>query len=199
LKKIFEPVHFLQMRPENFPGIRLSQLASLFSSATGLFTWILSCSYLPELRKKLIVTANDYWHQHYVFEKKSVFREKMLGSDMCNNIIINSIIPLLYTYGKIIPDPASLKKAISWLEQIPVEHNHCMQGWNRMGITVKRAAGSQALTELKNNFVTSADAWNVKSEGNCYIPFRPGILFKAKVPERSASCNSPSHQYPDVC
>jgi hypothetical protein len=134
------------MRPENFPGIRLSQLATLFGSATSLFTWTLSCPSLPQFRKKLIVTANDYWHQHYVFEKKSVFREKMMGSDMCNNIIINSIIPLLYTYGKMIPDPASLKKSINWLEQIPVEHNHCMQGWNRMGITVKRGAGTE-LTE----------------------------------------------------
>jgi hypothetical protein len=152
LKEISEPVHFLRMRPENFPGIRLSQLAALFSSCTGLFAWILSCSSLPELRKKLTVTANDYWHQHYVFEKKSIFREKMLGMGTCNNIIINSIIPLLYTYGKMIPDPAALKKSISWLEQIPLEHNHHMQGWNRLGIAVKKAAGSQALIELKKRF-----------------------------------------------
>jgi hypothetical protein len=152
LKKITGPVHFLRMRPENFPGIRLSQLAALFSSCTGLFTWILSCTSLPELRKKLIVTANDYWHRHYVFEKISIFREKIMGLDMCHNIIINSIIPLLYTYGKMIPDPAVLKKSISWLEQIPLEQNHYMQGWNRLGITVKKAAGSQALTELKKRF-----------------------------------------------
>ena len=152
LRKVFEPVFFLRMRPENFPGIRLSQLASLFSSGTTLFAWILSCTSLPELRKKLMVTANDYWNQHYVFEKKTVFREKMLGSDMCNNIIINSIIPLLYAYGKMIPDPVSLKKSISWLEQIPAEHNHCMQGWKRMGMSVKKSSGSQALIELKKQF-----------------------------------------------
>lgn len=152
LRRIFEPVHFLRMRPENFPGIRLSQLASLISSGTTIFAWILSCTSLRELRKKLMVTANDYWHQHYVFEKKSAFREKMLGTEMCNNIIINSIIPLLYTYGKIIPDPVSLKKSIHWLEQIPAEQNHCMQGWRRVGITVKKAGGSQALIELKKQF-----------------------------------------------
>lgn len=99
-----------------------------------------------------MVTANDYWHQHYVFEKKSPYREKMLGTEMCNNIIINSIVPLLYTYGKIIPDPVSLKKSISWLEEIPAEHNHCMGGWKQIGITVKKAGGSQALIELKKQF-----------------------------------------------
>ena len=85
--------------------------------------------------------------------KKNLFSgKKCWERNMCNNIIINSIIPLLYTYGKMIPDPVSLKKSISWLEQIPAEHNHCMQGWKRMGITVKKAAGSQALTELKKQF-----------------------------------------------
>jgi hypothetical protein len=140
------------MRPENFPGIRLSQLASIFSTSPAFFTWILSCSSIQELRKKLMVTANDYWHQHYVFEKKSHFREKMLGLDTCNNVIINSIVPLLYTYGKLTPDPASLKKAISWLEQVPAERNHCMYGWRQIGITVKKAIGSQALIELKKQY-----------------------------------------------
>jgi hypothetical protein len=152
LKEIFEPVHFLRMRPENFPVIRLSQLASLYAGSTALFSWILSCTSIAELRKKLLVRANDYWHHHYVFEKKSPFREKMLGLDRCDSIIINSIIPLLYTYGKIIPDPVSLKKSVSWLEQMPAEQNHFMQGWKRIGIPVKKAAGSQALIELKKQY-----------------------------------------------
>ena len=60
--------------------------------------------------------------------------------------------PLLYTYGKIIPDPAVLEKSISWLKQIPAEQNHFMDGWKQIGITVKKAAGSQALVELKKQF-----------------------------------------------
>lgn len=99
-----------------------------------------------------MVRANDYWHNHYVFEKPSPFREKMLGTDMCNNIIINSIIPLLYTYGKMIPDQAILKKSFHWLLQMPAEQNQLMNGWKRIGISVKKAAGSQALIELKKQF-----------------------------------------------
>jgi hypothetical protein len=151
-KKIFERVHFLRMRPENFPGIRLSQLACIFSTNPALFAWIISCSSIQDLKKKLMVTANDYWNQHYVFEKNSPFREKMLGLETCHNIIINSIVPLLYTYGKLIPDPTSLKKSISWLEQLPAERNHCMFGWKQIGITVKKATGSQALFELKKQY-----------------------------------------------
>jgi len=140
------------MRPENFPCIRLSQLAALWANSTALFAWILACESIPLLRKKLMVRANDYWHNHYIFEKPSAFREKMLGSQMCDNIIINSIIPLLYTYGKMIPDPGILKKSISWLEQMPAEQNQVIQGWKRIGVSVKKATGSQSLIELKKQF-----------------------------------------------
>jgi len=152
IKRIYEPVHFLRMRPENFPCIRLSQLASLCTETTGLFAWTLECESIQSLRNKLMVSANDYWHSHYVFEKTSPYREKILGHGMCNNIIINSIIPLLYTYGKMIPDQSVLKKSINWLEQMPAEQNQLMSGWKRIGISVKKASGSQALIELKKQF-----------------------------------------------
>jgi len=152
LKKIYEPVHFLRMRPENFPSIRLSQLAALCTQSASLFAWTLECPSVSLLKKRLLVKANDYWQNHYVFEKTSPVREKMMGTQMVNNIIINGIIPLLYTYGKIISDPAILSKAISWLEEMPAEQNKLMQGWQRIGIAVKKAANSQALTELKKKF-----------------------------------------------
>jgi Protein of unknown function (DUF2851) len=152
LKKIYEPVHFLRMRPESFPSIRLSQLAGLYSGTTVLFAWILACSSLKEMRKKLMVKANDYWHNHYVFEKQAPFREKTMGYQMCDHIIINSIIPLLYTYGKTVPDAGLLKKAIGWLEEIPAEQNHLVTGWKRIGIAVNKSAGSQAMIELKKEY-----------------------------------------------
>jgi hypothetical protein len=152
LNKIYEPVYLLRMRPENFPCIRLSQLAAVCFQSTALFTWILECETISQLRKKLMVRANDYWHNHYVFDKVSIFREKILGHDMCDNIIINSIIPIIYTYGKMIPDAAILKKAVSWLAQMPAEQNELIKSWKRIGVTVKKAAGSQALTELKRQF-----------------------------------------------
>ncbi len=76
----------------------------------------------------------------------------MLGQDMCDSIIINSIIPILYTYGKMIPDAVILNKAVSWLAQMPAEQNELMKSWKRIGVTVKKAAAAQALTELKKQF-----------------------------------------------
>jgi hypothetical protein len=152
LKPVYETVQFLRMRPGNFPGIRLSQLAALSAETGSLFSWSLECKSLAEIRNRLLVRANDYWHHHYVFDKPSPFREKLLGNEMINNMIINSIIPILYTYGKTMPDTQVLKKAISWIEQIPAEKNNQMKGWKQIGISVKKASGSQALMELKKQF-----------------------------------------------
>ncbi len=153
LNKIYEPVHLLRMRPENFPCIRLSQLAAVCFQSTALFAWILECESISQLRKKLMVRANDYWHNHYVFDKTLHIQGKNDLVTICvDNIIINSIIPIIYTYGKMIPDAAILKKAVSWLAQMPAEQNELIKGWKRIGVTVKKAAGSQALTELKKQF-----------------------------------------------
>ncbi len=152
LKKNYEPVHFLRMRPESFPAIRLSQLASLYADNASLFAWILECDSISVLKRKMMVCANDYWSNHYVFEKISDCRIKWLGTTKCESIIINSFIPLLYAYGKFIPDRACLERSIEWLKQLPSEQNHIIDDWKRIGISIKKAAGSQALVELKKQF-----------------------------------------------
>jgi hypothetical protein len=177
LKNIYEPVHFLRMRPENFPFIRLSQLASLSSETSAFFAWILACESLFSLRKKLMVRANDYWHNHYMFDKTAPFREKRLGTDKCNNIIINSIIPLLYTYGKLVPDRSILKKSLEWLEQMPAENNQILEGWRQVGVSVKRAAGSQALIELKKQYCDQRKCLDCEIGKHLLLPREMGNNF----------------------
>ncbi len=152
LKKVFEQVHFLRMRPENFPTIRLSQLAALGADSGNLFAWILQCNSLSELRKKFAVAANDYWIYHYVFDKESPFKEKILGRSTCERIVINSVIPVLYTYGSIYQNKSYSEKALSWMQEIRAEQNGVLSGWKLLGIRMGSAAESQALLELKNEF-----------------------------------------------
>jgi hypothetical protein len=152
LKKVFEQVHFLRMRPQNFPTIRLSQLAALCGEAANLFAWILQCSSLSELRKKFALVANDYWFYHYVFDKESRFKEKILGRRTSESFIINSVIPLMYTYGSLYPDKSFRQKAISWMQEIRAEQNEILSKWKKLGIKIKSAAESQALLELKKEY-----------------------------------------------
>src|SRR4029077_7443924 len=98
LKESYQTVHFFRMRPESFPGIRLSQLAALFCGQTAFFAWITETSF-DTVQRRLMVCAQDYWNNHFVFDKISTACKKRIGHGMAGTILINSIIPMLYCFG----------------------------------------------------------------------------------------------------
>ena len=87
------------MRPAAFPTIRLAQLAMLVHRSDHLFSRILSSKTVKQVQEIFMVTANDYWHYHYMLDEVSAYKEKKLGKQMVNNIMINTIIPMLFAYG----------------------------------------------------------------------------------------------------
>ena len=143
---------FLRMRPANFPTLRLAQLAMLVHESSHLFAKINEAASAKEIKELLNVTANDYWHYHYIFDELSSFRKKTLGEQMVNNIIINTVAPMLFTYGQYHMEDAFKEKAISLLEQLPVEKNKICDGFARLGIKNQTAFDSQALIQLKNEY-----------------------------------------------
>ena len=123
LKPINNAPDFLRMRPANFPTIRLAQLAMLVYNSTHLFSKILEINDLNDLRKLLDVTANDYWHYHYLFDQPTNYKTKNLGAVMTDNIIINTVVPVLFAYGMYHNMQQWKDKAIQYLTQLPVEKN----------------------------------------------------------------------------
>jgi uncharacterized protein DUF2851 len=100
------------------------------------------------------VTANDYWHYHYRFDEYSDFKKKSLGTTMIDNIIINTITPILYAYGHYLDQQKYKDKALNWLEYISAENNSITRGFEKLGIENKNAWDSQALIQLKNEYCT---------------------------------------------
>lgn len=152
LKPCNNPVYFLRMRPGNFPTVRLAQLASLVLESAHLFSKIKEATSLNDVRQWFAVTANDYWHYHYRFDDPSVFRKKRLGSAMVDNIIINTVAPMLFTYGNYHDEDVYKRKAIQWLEETSAESNSITKGFGQLKIDNKNAFDSQALIELKNEY-----------------------------------------------
>jgi Protein of unknown function (DUF2851) len=152
LKPIHQPVHFLRMRPGNFPTIRLAQLSMLIHDSAHLFSKVKEASSVKEISEWLDVTANDYWHYHYRFDQPSSFKKKKTGSVMINNIIINTVIPVLFAYGNYNDEKKYKEKALVWLEKIPSEKNSITSNFTRLFIENKSAYDSQALVELKNEY-----------------------------------------------
>jgi hypothetical protein len=152
LSPINHPVHLLRMRPGNFPTIRLAQLAMLIRHSLHLFSVIKEVSSLRELRSLFLVTANDYWHYHYLFDEPSAYMEKKLGEEMFINILINTIAPVLFAYGRHQRIDQFKKKAIQWLDMATPEKNAITRKWQELGVSNKNAADSQALIELKQQY-----------------------------------------------
>ena len=96
------------MRPANFPTIRLAQLSVLFSNSESFFSKFRNSNSVKEIIKLFNVEVSVYWDSHYVLGKSSVLKPKRLGLSTVNVIIVNSIVPLFYLYGKIHSEYSSL-------------------------------------------------------------------------------------------
>jgi hypothetical protein len=143
---------FLRMRPANFPTIRLAQLSMLIHESEHLFSKIKDATSLKEVNRMLDVKANDYWHYHYIFDQESAYREKTLGTQMINNIIINTIVPVLFAYGIHHNEQVYKDKAIKWLDELSAEKNIITKGFENLAFSNKSAFDSQALIQLKNEY-----------------------------------------------
>ena len=152
LQPIQASLFFLRMRPANFPSVRLAQLAMLINQSINLFSTIKESNSLKEIKALLNVTANDYWHYHYVFDETTLFKEKHIGTQMINNILINTIIPIVFAYGLFNKEQHFKNKALQWLEEISAEKNNITNAYVQLGIENNNAFDSQALIQLKNEY-----------------------------------------------
>ena len=146
------PLYFLRMRPSNFPTLRLAQLSMLIHNSVHLFSIVRETILLEDVKKLLAITANDYWHYHYIFDEVSVFREKNIGKQMIHSVLINTVVPILFAYGHLQNEPKYKDRAMLWLEQISEENNSITKGFTLLGIENNNAFDSQALIQLKNEY-----------------------------------------------
>lgn len=152
LRPVVFPVHFLRMRPGNFPTIRLAQLSALIHNSAHLFSRIVETSQLTAVKKWFEVTPNDFWNYHYTLIDDPKFLKKPIGEDMVNNIVINTVVPMLFAYGKKHHNGGIKEKALQWLEAIPAERNSVTRGFQQLGVLNKNAYDSQAFVELKTQY-----------------------------------------------
>lgn len=149
----YENWKFMRLRPVNFPTVRLAQFASLIHQQQSLFSLFFNNDY-KTLVKKLQVSQSLYWQNHYTVGKVAKKQVPMLGKSSIENIIINTVVPLLVLYAKEKKQEEYIERATGFLEHIKAENNHILRMWEDLGLKVKNAFDSQALIELYNNFCT---------------------------------------------
>ncbi len=143
---------FLRLRPANFPTVRIAQFSALYFNANNLFAKLMEATSEGQLNELFAVDPSAYWHSHYRFGRATVRSISKMGKESVDNLIINSVAPLLVAYGKYSDNQALIDRAVSFLQKVPAEKNKITRIWDTMGCHSKSAFDSQALIELHNNF-----------------------------------------------
>ncbi|MDQ3051957.1 MAG: DUF2851 family protein [Bacteroidota bacterium] len=150
----------LRMRPANFPTIRLSQFARLISENKCTMQRLLSEPSAEIIMKNFHVSASPYWNNHYLFDKPTRYRSAGLGDTSIRNILINTIAPVMFYYGRIKGEEMACEQAFSLLKNLPPEQNHILDEWLGNGIKVESAYTGQAMLGLYNNYCSQKKCLN---------------------------------------
>ena len=142
---------FFRMRPNNFPTIRIAQLASLFFQHQILFSKILILRNKVDFYELFRVGVDEFWQEHYTFNSKSKKSKKMLTKSFIDLLLINTIIPLKFVYLKQ-RGGAMQSEIFNLIQQISPEKNGIIQGFSDLKIISANAMDSQALLTLKNDY-----------------------------------------------
>jgi hypothetical protein len=145
------PVKFFRLRPPNFPSIRLSQFANLYTLEQNLFSRVINLKTKEDYYELFNKGVTDFWMTHYTFAKISKISKKRLTKSFIDLIIINTIIPLKFCYAK--SQGKSVDEDLFQLiKQIKIEKNSVVSKFLDLKKIKKNALNSQALLQLKPQY-----------------------------------------------
>jgi len=143
---------FFRLRPAGFPTLRMAQFAALLHRSTVLFSTILSVRTLGEIEHLFSVEPSAYWRTHFRFDKSATPRAKPLGREFVHLLLINTVAPFLFHYGRSKGIPENQDTALQLLDGLPPEANTVVDNWVTLGQAANNAARTQALLHLKSHY-----------------------------------------------
>ncbi len=158
------------------PHTRIARLAAMYHKSTVSISSIAECDTLDELKRLLQTPLKGYWSNRTHFGSTTIAgKPETISTKHLHLLIINTIVPILYSYGKHRKDTGLCNKAESHLHLLPPEDNGIIRSWAKMGINANCAADSQALIQLKKEYC------NKKRCLECQFAYRhlKSILYKA--------------------
>lgn len=148
---------FLRLRPQNFPYIRLSQLAGLYCRGAATLSRLTECESIDKTAAVFDTAVSEYWQTHYMFGAESRKSEKRLTRSSINVLLINTAVPVLFAYGRHKSNDRLCDRAFDILDTLKAEDNNIVRMWQQVGLPVSNAGDSQALIQLKKNYCDRHD------------------------------------------
>ena len=120
---------YLRTRPQNFPHVRIMQLAQMYHERRTSLSQLLNCK-----------TAKDI---------STLYNIKGAKLDL---LIINTVVPMVFAYGRHHAKEKYEDRAFDLLESVKAEDNNIVRMWQECGLEVRSAGDSQALIQLKKEY-----------------------------------------------
>lgn len=151
---------FSRMRPANFPTIRIAQLAQLIFQTEHLWASLLAIDSWRDYQRFFSVQLHSFWDDRYTLEKTTTVSPKRMGKTAVDNLLINTVAPLLYACGEAMQSPIYKQKSIELLTNLPAEQNTIIDEWIKLGQNPTDANQTQALLQLKKGYCEQLNCVN---------------------------------------
>ena len=142
----------MRIRPYSFPHVRIAQLASLLQHAGRLFSTILETTNPAHYAALLRCEPSEYWLTHYSFGKESPKTTKILGASSIDILLINTVVPILFAYGRSTDREEYCERALQLLLSLKPERNSIVQLFREAGVEPATACDTQALIQLRKEY-----------------------------------------------
>ena len=145
------PIKFFRLRPSNFPTVRLSQFSNLYTLEHQLFSKVISLKSKEDYYELFRKGVSEFWMSHYTFRKSSKKTKKILTKPFIDLIIINTIIPIKFSYAKA-SGQLMEEDLFHLIKQIRPESNNIVAKFFDLMDLEKTVLTSQSYLELKRHY-----------------------------------------------
>jgi hypothetical protein len=142
-----------RLRPQNFPQVRLAQLAIFYHQHSSVARAISEMESPEVLYDFFLVKIEDgFWLNHYTLDSESPARKKSFGGDFLKHLVINAVVPFVFSLADYNRDESHRERAIKLLESLPSERNSIIRSFEKLDFTLESSFDSQGIIQLKSSF-----------------------------------------------
>lgn len=147
----FKP-DFFRLRPDNFPSLRLAQLAKVYYKTPQLFQAIIQAKTKTEIYRLFQVQLDSFWDTHYSLTKTSPSKKKKVNTSFIDLLIINTVIPIKFHYEKL-KGEVDYDVLFDIVKSLKPEKNSKVVVFEKLRPHTNTSAfNSQALLQLKTRY-----------------------------------------------
>jgi len=125
---------FFPTRPSNFPTLRIAAACAIINKFlwADLFRRIIQLLKTDrpatdkerDLFKFFSIETNNFWKQHYNFDKSVSKSVTALGNARVRDLIINAVLPVVLLYARIFKDKAVREGALDVYQSLPASEDN---------------------------------------------------------------------------